>query len=80
MPTLDLAQVNAQFQAASPQEILRWAWQTFGEGVVTSKVSNDRLCSLGWQPQISLEQGLGEMLAYFRSLAGLSQPAQTIED
>lgn len=33
MPMLDIAQINAQFHAASPQEILCWAWETFGEGV-----------------------------------------------
>lgn len=47
---------------------------------ISFEVSNRRLCSLGWQPEISLEQGLGEMLAHFQSLAGLSQPAQTLED
>jgi phosphoadenosine phosphosulfate reductase len=30
LPDLDIAYLNTRFEHASPQEILRWAWETFG--------------------------------------------------
>lgn len=35
-PNLDLPAINQQLEDADPREVLSWAWQTFGEGLVAS--------------------------------------------